>query len=255
MNYLILTPEVKLYGIAILFTCSLGCSNLASHLYSRWFLHTKTNMIFLHWIVKMIIVSWGLLFIPLSNLFSTFNLQIISVLPAIFLGIIAVNIELFIQRKIFRQATHSTVSAKPYAYLKSIQTKTLGIAVKNTAKKVNLKNVQEHYAHFDSRLTNYSLRDIILVALCEEVIFRGFLWQLALVLPNTFLITFAGVLITLLFGASHITLGKGQFVSKTILGTFCLVSVITTHSIIPAILIHMIFNVYAYQYMKKRGQK
>ena len=72
----------------------------------------------------------------------------------------------------------------------------------------------------------YQLNDIVLVAIFEEIIFRGFLWKLALQLPTMLLTVSAWILSVLLFGASHLTLGKGQFISKSLLGIFCMLSVI-----------------------------
>lgn len=89
----------------------------------------------------------------------------------------------------------------------------------------------------------------------EEIIFRGFLWQLALLMPSRLLTYLVLVLSVILFGASHISMGRGQFLSKTILGIFCLTPVLLTQCILPAILIHVIFNIFAYHAMKTTTQQ
>jgi hypothetical protein len=242
--------ENNVYGLAILITCSLGCSNIASHLYSRWFAHSKINVISIHAIVKLCIVLWGMLFISWRLLFDTAPLlQFGGVFSGIILGWIAVNIELYINRKLVRHAALHVNHRAQYRYHRKIENKAQGMMKKIISQKVNLRNVQEHHARLDGELNNYQLRDIILVAIFEEILFRGYLYQLGLYCSSLFLTIIVWLTTTILFGASHITLGKGQFLSKTILGSICLLSVVIFHSLLPAIVIHVFFNLFAYREM------
>ncbi len=251
MKTLILTPDINLYGKAILLTCSLGCSNIASHLHSRWFPQRDVNVVLIHWLVKAVIVLWGLLFIPIFTLFNASALQhLLSIAPALLLGKMGIKIEYIIRRWYMRRQVSKTMSQKRYIHYKNMSNKTMGLAVSIQKNKVNLKNVHEHHARLDSQIKQYTLRDIILVAIGEEFIFRGFLWQLSLLWHEKVWVIISLILTVVLFGAAHLTLGKGQFLSKTILGIFCLLSVIVSHSILPAIIIHVIFNIYAYKEMQ-----
>jgi hypothetical protein len=251
MKTLILTHDINLYGKAILLTCSLGCSNIASHLHSRWFPQRDVNVVLIHWLVKTVIVLWGLLFIPIFTLFNASVLQqLISIAPALLLAKMGIKIEYVIQRWYMRRQASKSMPQKRYIYYKNTSNKTMGLAVSFQKNKVNLKNVHEHHARLDSQIKQYTLRDIILVAIGEEFIFRGFLWQLSLLWHEKIWVIISLLLTVILFGASHLTMGKGQFLSKTILGMFCLVSVIVFHSILPGIIIHVVFNICAYKEMQ-----
>jgi hypothetical protein len=251
MRILILTPDVKLYATAILMLSCLGCSNIASHLHSRWFSHGQINVVLIHWVVKACIVLFGITVISWQTLFNTpVWFELVSVIPAIFLGIAAVKFEYFVCRKNIRSRSSLLVpQPKRYIYHQPISNATQGIAKHTLITKVNLKNVHEHHSRLDSELKHYSLRDIILVAITEEVIFRGYLWQLCLYFQSKWLSSIALIVTVILFGASHITLGKSQFVSKTFLGATCLLCVLVVHSVIPAIIVHVVFNIYAHKEM------
>ncbi len=248
MNILILTPELALYQTVILILLSLGCSNIASHIHSRWFANKAVNVVMLHNVIKFIIVIWGMSLIPIYSLFNaTIWVQILSFFPALLLAVYSVKIERFIYRK--NNKIRLVAQIKQYITQKSIENKTQGLAKKNLTNKVNLKNVHEHHARFDSVISGYQLRDIVLIAIFEEIIFRGFLWQLSLKLQIKSLIIISLLSTVILFGATHLTLGRGQFYSKTILGFFCLTEVVLTNSIFPAIVTHVVFNIFAYKEM------
>lgn len=252
MINLIHTLDVYYYGIAILITCSIGCSNISNHLYSRWLYHKTENMIRVHWVVKLLIIIWGLLFVDLYSLFQgCFWAQIISLFPAIMLGILAVHIEIVIHRRRSVKRRYASYEIKShYTVHQTLNNKTNGLSVRSSSNKVNLKNVHEFHARFDAAITHYTLLDIIIVAACEEIIYRGFLWKLAFQL-NCILWTICALLCSVvLFGASHLSLGKGQFLSKTILGGLCMIGVLIVHSVIPAIVTHLVFNISAYRFRR-----
>lgn len=253
MKTLIHTLNSQFYMYTVLLTCSLGCSNIASHLHSRWFSAGSVNVVLLNWIVKAIIITLGIFYISWSSMFSgPIWMQFLSVIPAIFFGIFCVKLEYFIQRFNLRKGkVIKTDAPQRYVYLQPISNQTQGIAPAVISNKHNLKNIHEHYARLDSKINNYMLRDIVLVAICEEVIFRGYLYQLSCMFDSQVAVAIALGVTVLLFGISHITLGRGQFLSKTILGMVCLFAVILAHSLLPAVVIHVVFNTYAYQEMVK----
>lgn len=251
MTILIRTPEYHAYAIAIVLTLSLGCSNIASHLYSRWF-YSANNVILIHWLLKSVIILLGLFLIPIESMFSgSLVIQAVSVPLAIIIGILCVNFEKFINRSFRPRKINEFKSKNKYVYHDLTKNMTHGLSSQITLPKINLKNIHEHHAGLDSDLRSYQLRDIVLVAISEEIIFRGFLYQMAVNLHSLTLCMFANLLITILFGASHITFGKGQFISKILLGTSCLTLVIMTHCLLPAIIIHVVFNVVAYNELSK----
>jgi len=254
MTILTLIPDAKTYGIAILLMLSLGCSNIASHIHSRWFAHKRTNSILLQWIVKFFIILFGITIFPIQELFlSPLWKQLVALPIAVLLGIFALKFEFYIKRILLRRkkyAPQATMNSR-YIYHQATASKKFGMTSSHFAGKTNLKNIHEHHAKQDASLTGFNLRDIILVAIGEEIIFRGFLWQFSLLMPSLWLNYTVLIFSVILFGASHISMGKGQFLAKTILGTCCLASVLFAHSILPAIITHVIFNICAYQEMIK----
>lgn len=237
------------YDFAILLTASIGCSNIASHINSRWFQDGDVNSTKIHWIVKFLIVLWGFYCIPIEKLFhSNWIWQCISVLPAIGLGLFTVQIELYVNRLMARKKT--LIVKKPnisrYVYHRVIENKTKGLMHCVSRNSAKLKHTQEHYAHLDSKIKNYSVIDITLVAIFEEIIYRGFLWKISGMFENSWLFSLSCLISIFLFGISHITFGKGQFISKFFLGLICMISVLIVHSVLPAIIIHVVFNLFAY---------
>jgi membrane protease YdiL (CAAX protease family) len=83
---------------------------------------------------------------------------------------------------------------------------------------------------------------LIVVAILEEVVFRGLLVQVCLELPDTALIVavLSGSLV--MFSLSHLSFGWPHVVGKFPLGVVTLVGTLALGTVLPAIIAHVMFN-------------
>lgn len=237
----------KAYDYAVLLNLCIGCSNIASHVYSRWLSQFNWHPMTVQWVVKCITAILGSYVIPLKLIFShSILFSLLTILPCIAIGLLCVQFELLISRYYSRMKSMSLLKSNQSVCLIDVNNSVCGLSTRAIKNKVNLKKVQEHHAKLQLELKSYHLRDVICVAITEEIIYRGLLWKLSFILPSDLLALVFCFISVLLFSVSHITLGGGQFLSKLILGSFCMVAVILTHTVLSAIVIHVAFNMLAH---------
>lgn len=80
------------------------------------------------------------------------------------------------------------------------------------------------------------------VAVLEELVYRGFLVSACFLLPGGVLTGMALTGVCLAFAFSHAQFGLEHVVSKISLSALALGAVLVTHSVIPAVLGHVAFN-------------
>jgi membrane protease YdiL (CAAX protease family) len=93
---------------------------------------------------------------------------------------------------------------------------------------------------------HFELAIIVVIALLEEIIFRGFALHIAFMTIHPFFIFLTIFFSTFLFGLSHIQIGNDQFFAKSFLGLLCVLVTLIFHSLLPAIIIHATLNIFAY---------
>lgn len=253
MNFHTLTPDIKIYVMAILVTWCLGSSSIASHFYSRWFANSNIQALFIQCVVKALICVAASFIIPVSTLFDAPVWVFVASVPVGLMGgKLAVDIELLINRYTQRRKTFSRVSANSiYFSYNGAKGKIVSLAPTLARSKTNLKKLHEHGAANEKIIRNYNLVTLLVIAILEEIIFRGVLLQCCLLLP----VSIAGgamVMTVICFGASHAGFGIYQMISKTLLGALCLMAALTCHTVLPAIIIHCYLNWAAYRKMQEK---
>jgi len=83
---------------------------------------------------------------------------------------------------------------------------------------------------------------LILIGALEEIIFRGFLVESCFLIPQSVLRAAALAGTVALFAAGHVQFGWTQVFAKLPLGALALVSVLLLKTVLPAIVIHTMFN-------------
>ncbi|MCD6039139.1 MAG: hypothetical protein K0S27_539 [Gammaproteobacteria bacterium] len=251
MNFHILTPEFQNYAIVILFTWCLGSSNLASHVYSRYFFHVNVNPLFIQCSVKGLICFLAMIFFPIKNLFSsTISWQLASIPVGFSMGWFVIGIELKINRFLQRrksQATYQPAQQKHYYFYTGPKKMIQSLSSTYYAnQKTYLKKLHENYVTHESKPYKFSLMIVLLIAVFEEILFRGYLVQCCDLFPDM-LTKFVLFMSVIIFGASHASFGLGQVLSKTMMGICCMVTVLTFHTLLPALIIHGYLNWKAFQ--------
>lgn len=85
-----------------------------------------------------------------------------------------------------------------------------------------------------------------LVGALEEVLYRGVLLSLALELPSPGLIALGVGLGVSAFALSHVELGAEEVLAKVPLSLLTTASVLALHTVAPAIVIHVLFNLHGW---------
>lgn len=255
MNFHTLIPELKDYILAIMLTWCLGSSNLASHIHSRYFAHSTIEPLVIQCIVKGLICLAVLGIVSIHDLFATtITWQLISVPLGLVVGWFVVKMELIINR--FTQRRNSENRFMPKGKNNYYYSRTgPGNAILSLAStyrffhKSNLKKIHEHYVAYETKRAPFSLVTIVLIAVFEEMLFRGCLVQCCYLLPAA-LCKVALISTVIVFGMSHVSFGLWQVIAKTILGGFCMATVLICHTVLPALIVHGYLNCVAFQYQR-----
>lgn len=253
MNFHTLTPELKDYLFAILLTWCLGSSNLASHVYSRYFVNSAINPLVIQCALKGLICLAGLTVFSINDFFATtMRWQFMSVPLGLLVGWFVAEVELIINR--FVQRRNSGSLSMPICQSNYYHSRTgpintvLSLAPAHCfLQKTHLKKLHEHYAMHEARRIKFSLVTILLIAVFEEILFRGYLVQCCNLLPGI-LSEIALVMTVLVFGISHASFGLWQVIAKIILGGFCMATVLICHTVLPAFFVHGYLNWAAFRY-------
>lgn len=257
MNFLTLTPDVQFYCHAVLIMWCLGGSGIATHIYIRWFANSRISSQSMQCIVKGFICITASMLIPIGALFSApIWLQILSVPIGFIMGRMVVALELFINRYTYRKKSvmflkKSSVDSF-YISHAGPKGKMASLSSNIIQNKSNLKQLHDQGIANESNMRSFSLLAIILIAIFEEIIFRGFLIQYCFSLSKPW-VAISMITTVVIFGVSHAGLGVYQMITKTGLGAICLGAVLIFHSVLPAIIIHAVLNWAAYQQIKNRA--
>jgi hypothetical protein len=244
-------PFSTTYGITSLILLSLSSFSLAKNLYSRVTDEEPSLMIINLWI-KGIIVLFGLCIFPLTILFKSSPLyELVSFIGGIPLGFLYVESEKYIIRYFSRRKlAKSTICQKENRSNNlSIQPQTLGLS--STQKKsTNLRIDRKTKAINTTSISNSSLLTLVLLAIFEEIIYRGYLTLSICFIPIFFLKGLAFISVAILFAFIHSSYSLPQILAKFLLSLLTLMTFLVLGTITTAIVIHIYLNIAAHNYAK-----
>lgn len=259
MNH-ILIPSSDSYGVMLLITLSLGSFPIARHVHIRW-LKNYFSFVGSNAVVKSSIVILGLFTVNLSHLFAW---NIYRELSGLFIGVIFGLITLFVEMKVIRMINRKRLINKTYkqdisesrAIRNAIITKKTSLFSTKSMQAKGLTQVRQGYGQYTAEpdFLNYSLLSVIIVAIAEEFLFRGYIISITELMPNEiiFILVF---LSTILFACSHMANSWIEFVCKLPLSLLTLVGFILTGTLLTAIFTHITLNICAYLQLKKLNLK
>lgn len=257
MKILTLIPNVDTYGVMLLAILSLGSFSIAGHIHIRW-LKSTFSFIGSNAAVKSALAIIGLMIIPLSELFQK---NIFYELVGLFIGIIFGLLTTFIELSMIRKMNRNNI--KPSNHQINVRHDNLLRNAKIIKKKLfvstlllqskGLNNVRADYSQYAAELdfVHYSLSAVVIVAIAEEFLFRGYLISLYSLLSNHNMMIFAVLCSTLLFALSHINNSWNEFKCKLPLSIFTTIGFLATGTLLCAIATHVTLNLYAYFQHKK----
>jgi len=253
--------NINIYGMIVLATLSLGSFTIARHIHIRW-LSQKMSFIASNALVKTVIMIFGLLIIPIDTIF-LFDIyhEISGLLIGLVLGVVTVLTEVSMIRNVNRKnLIRKNIKTKvdDSNFLRnSVVVKKMSLTSNKTLSAKGLTHVRQGYSQYagDPDLVNYSIIAVIIVAIAEEFLFRGYMVSIARLSPSKFITIGIITCSIILFAASHIYSSWNDFKFKLPLSIFTTVGFIVSGTLLSAIATHLILNIYAYRQLKKMNYK
>ena len=251
MSGLIPIPEADTYGITLLIVFSLASFSVSAHLYSRWLAERGRSFIAIHCWVLAAISVWGLLILGPEGIVSRSAIAGALTIPVgIGCGIFAVWSDRAIVRGLSRRRLllNSRRRSSPaprtgrYSETRAVTRMT---PVSSGTRVVRSRGVNPGGRDFFARPEDSiqtSLWLILLVAVLEELVFRGFIVQASLLLPHPALVAGAILASVVMFALSHLSFGWAHVAGKLPLGIVAALSVVALGTVAPAIIAHGLFN-------------
>lgn len=247
MMILILTHDAFIYSIVSLLLISLSSSNISNYFFSRFLKNSSINTITIYACVQVALVVWWMIVIDIGQLFSGSFLQEILALPVgIALGLLYIFLEKWCIKRYVRQASPSRETKRSPATISRIYSYKL-IGKKDGAESL----VRNDNTSYIKVLQSCSFIALLIIAVCEEIIFRGFLVNIALHTSSYISMWGLFMIFAFFFGLSHIFVGWMQVGLKMVFGILALGSYLFTGTIIAPILMHILLNSFAYREIKR----
>jgi hypothetical protein len=258
-----LIPEAHSYGIAILVIFGLSSFSLALHIHSHALAGKRISFWVIHNGVMTFTIVWGLLLFDIRQIVGNAPITWIISIP---LGIVAGWVAGWSDRTIIRYLLRRQL------VLRNASLRNRRTDIRQTQNDWNLP-VRSNHVPIATRLAKrriislhkgqqsfqpsleyqqFGLWSIIITAVLEELIYRGFLVKVCFLLPNSFLIGIALVGIILAFSLAHIQFGWPHVLAKLPLSTLTMIIVLALGTVLPAIVAHIVFNISVWK--DKRSQ-
>jgi hypothetical protein len=252
MSTLTLIPNSNTYGVVVLTLLSLGSFNIARHIHLRW-LKNKFSFVGSNAVVKVSIALLGLIIIPLTSLFSPdVYREIYSLILGVFFGFLTIFLEVSMVRKLNRKKlvykNNRTPQQDSTSMRNVIINQKMALSSSQQISAKGISDIRKSYTHYieNPHFVNYSLFAVLIVAISEEFLFRGYLIIIANSI-NSYLMAAGIILLSLFaFSFSHLSTSWREFTCKLPLSLFTTAIFIATGSLIGAIVIHLLLNTYAY---------
>lgn len=256
-----LIPEANSYGIALLIVYSVSCFSIAEQIHSRWLAALGVNFASAYSGVMGFTVVLGFLLIDPKRIFGCSAIMWIFSVP---IGLATGLLACWCDRKILRHLSRRRfVRVKPngggglgYSGRSQPASKLFGgfeyipVAGRLVGKRRSglLKAEQDLRSFSEIRQVEVSSFVIVtIVAVLEEMIFRGFLLNLCFALETRYLITIAVLGTILFFALSHIHFGWPHVLAKFPLGVLTTIIALSSGTVLPAIVAHVMFNFRAWK--------
>jgi hypothetical protein len=218
-----LIPEAASYGIAILVLYGLGCFALAAQVHERWLSGTSAGFLQVHAAVATVIVLWGVMVLdPMPVLGNSVGMLLLAFPVGLAVGIVA----RLADRAILRRLTRWQLIRRPSP------------RSGNMSHRPQVSNLPT-----SERRAEFKVAWLVVVAVLEELIYRGFLVRTAFLLPAPLLVAGAIVGIVLIFALAHLQFGWEHVMAKLPLSALAMGTVLFLGSVLPAVVAHALFNV------------
>lgn len=253
MTFLILTPELERYFKVIFlllicgnYTASYVLHKSCAYLSSRSIIQTAN---YLHGFLLV----FGVIFLPLWPYLNTSLVSLSWMVPVgIAIGHLFFRMEIYLYRLFFRTLSLKRGNQKKNKAVEGI------VQIDNrveclTSQPLNVSKppVKVEISIYDR--FDFSMRDLIIAALVEEMLYRGLFQPFLMGLFPAVSGIFAFIFANFVFGLMHYNHGFHQLINKWVMGIILGISLVVTGSLYIAFVAHIFFNILAYQEIKRRA--
>lgn len=254
----ILIPESQTYMTVAFILIALSNQAIISLVHARWLILKGFKVISVSTLFKGLIVAWGFYFIPINMLMQGFYATyFLSIFAGVILGYLSMRLEETLIRRWARSHLLNNTIVSVNNDLGSLLCGALFEPVllklsSNKVKKNRVSGIRQGSNNMlmSSESYHFLFLPLVLTALFEELIYRGFLPILCLELHCPILMIIAVIGVSLAFSFSHINFGALQVMTKIVFSFSMLISVILTHNLLTAISAHLCFNILTWRYLK-----
>lgn len=248
--------DTRAYALTALALLSLACLTLAAHLHTRWAWVRRLPLLGVHVLLMGALVAAGAVLLGPGSVVQPvpghpagwWGLPAGAALGAV-LGPLVVRTDLAIttawrtaRPAPARPAPQRMTAARPSGFAAS------GTRV-SERRRTGLVRARNDYAPTDGDL-RVRLELLVAVAVGEELVFRGLLTRLALLLPGVWLAAGGLVVAAAVFACSHVFFGWVQVLAKTPLALAACAATLLTGNVLAAVVAHVVFNVWVWRYRR-----
>lgn len=257
MKILTLIPSANTYGVMLLAMLSLGSFNIARHIHIRW-LKNSFSFVGANAVVKGSIALIGLAIIPLSDLFSSsIYHEMYSVVVGIIFGFITIFTEIKIVRRVNRknlvEKKYKPVAQDNHEIRNAVVNTRMSLSSPKMISAKGISDIRKGYGQYAGSLDflNYSLVAVMIVAVAEEFLFRGYLIAIAYWINQPVMSAAIIFFSMFAFSFSHMATSWSEFTCKLPLSILTTIGFIATGSLVASVITHLFLNVYAYIKVKE----
>jgi Type II CAAX prenyl endopeptidase Rce1-like len=249
------------YRLAILVVFCLASHSLATHVHSRWLGRWRISYDAVYISVMMLTVAWGFTLISPSRLFNLDpGIWAISLLAGPFLGLAAsISDRAIVRHCIRRQFSNLTPSVRTEqrrrtqgAYRVS-SIRRMPVAGESTRKRTLGLPADSHAMWQRNHEQQFNVLPLVLLAGLEELLYRGFLLHVCLMLQTSVPVMLAVTGTVVAFALSHIVFGWPHVLAKFPLGLLTTISALTFSTVLISIVAHVMFNLRTWYSWRKQS--
>jgi membrane protease YdiL (CAAX protease family) len=197
-------------------------------------------------VILLLTSFWGLALFSASEVFGdSAKVSALFCLPGVALGLLAVRWDRAIVRRYRRKTSLGTVVLPDFRRGVRRERAT------GMPPKVNRDSTLP--TRFSPDEPAAAALTLVVVAILEELIYRGFLVKACFLLPNPALIVAANIGCLAFFSLGHIRFGWVHVLAKTPLGILALGITLLAGTVLPAMLLHAAFNLSAWKTLRTQG--
>lgn len=190
MKHPILIPEAHSYGIAILVLNGLGASTVAVHVHSRWLARMGVPFMLVYCSAMGVVVVWGLLVLDFSSIVGTPCSWVISIPLGLFVGRLArwsdcALLRCMASQQPGRQARHTKNPPASDISASVFHPEPVLVGEGGDVRRAVGRYWSRHQYESLPQEYQFGFCSMVTVAILEEVLHRGLLLHVCLLLSDT----------------------------------------------------------------------